>query len=328
MSAIQVDRKARKAIFEQILPYLGRSVQAAFIQKTREVLPGIQLLHNLAQGIFKPKASIYALSIASMLKNPYADRIEYNPDRTWFFYYSPKSGSLDRAENVALFNCMNDREPVFVLKQLHDKTGPDGARYKILGMGLIEAFDSKTHLFRIKGMQIEEIHSYLGEGMVLEDDLIDTAIQLEALEAWRRFQDPNRSLYKVSTEKRDKAFRKNVLGNYNRTCAVTGQRFDYNKVVEAQAAHIIGKNKNGTDDPRNGIALSHSVHWAFDKGIFTITDQYEVLIHPEAKKARIQNFELFDLDRKPIQLPEEDYYRPHPDALQWHRDEVYGEFVG
>lgn len=61
---------------------------------------------------------------------------------------------------------MRDKEPVLVLEQLSDKTGPDGTRYRIRGLGLIEAFDNGSRLFRIRGMLIEEIHEYLGLGMV------------------------------------------------------------------------------------------------------------------------------------------------------------------
>jgi predicted restriction endonuclease len=176
-------------------------------------------------------------------------------------------------------------------------------------------------------MQIEEIHEYLGLGMVMEDDLIDTAIELEALEAWSPFEDPNRVLYKVNAQKRDQHFRKIVLRNYQSTCAVTGQHFELNDMVEAQAAHIISKEKHGSDNPKNGLALSRSVHWAFDQGIFTVTDQFEVLIHPKAKSATVRNFPLFEQDRKQIHLPKEQFFLPHQEALQWHRDEVYGKFA-
>ncbi len=322
-----LDSEARKAIFQRILPYLGKAVPASFLQKTGEVLPGIDRLHNLIEGIFKPAGASYSLSVASMLKNPYADRIEHNPDRSWYFHYSPKAGSLNSAVNASLFNCMRDAEPILILKQLSDKTGPDGTRYRILGLGLIEAFDQGSRLFRIRGMKIEEIYDYMGAGMVMEDDLIDTAIELEALEAWSPFEDPNRVLYKVSAQKRDQHFRRIVLRNYQSTCAVTGLQFEFEKSVEAQAAHIISKDKRGSDNPKNGLALSRSVHWAFDQGIFTISDQFEVLIHPKAKSASVKQFPLFDQDRKPIHLPKEDFFFPHHEALQWHRDEVYGKFA-
>ena len=108
---------------------------------------------------------------------------------------------------------------------------------------------------------------------------------------------------------------------------MTGQRFHSAEHTEAAAAHIIGKKELGTDDPRNGIALSQSAHWAFDRGIFTITDQFEVLIHPKARSANIAAFPLLELDRRPILLPKDSQYRPHPEALEWHRARVFNRFV-
>ena len=115
-----------------------------------------------------------------------------------------------------------------------------------------------------------------------------------------------------------------VLDNYDKTCAVTGQKFVYSDTVEADAAHIIGKENCGTDDPRNGLALSKSAHWAFDQGIFTITDQYEVEIHPKAKLANHRAFPLMATDRKWIILPSDSAYHPHQEALEWHRKNRFG----
>ena len=47
-----LDVEARKAGFQRILPYLGKVVSASFIQKTGDILPGIDRLHNLIGGIF------------------------------------------------------------------------------------------------------------------------------------------------------------------------------------------------------------------------------------------------------------------------------------
>jgi putative restriction endonuclease len=79
-------------------------------------------------------------------------------------------------------------------------------------------------------------------------------------------------------------------------------------LVEAQAAHIIPRRINGSDDPRNGIALSRTAHWAFDQGMFTISDQYEIIVHPKAKHAKINKFSILDLHGQPISKPEDDAF--------------------
>ena len=319
--------EARWRIFRLLAPYFGKVVSARFIQKTEERVSGITRIHNLIEGIYKPKEAQYALSIASMLKNPYEDRIDYNHDRSWYFSYSPKSGALDSAVNQSLFNCMKDREPVLVLKQQSDKTYPQGATYRLLGLGLIDDFDASNRLYKIKQVTIEQFLVRLDPKAILEDDLVETALQLEALEDWSPYVSEDRAIYKVSQQKREAAFRNIVLGNYDYTCAVSGIKLKYGQVSEAQAAHIISKEKLGTDDPRNGLSLSHNLHWAFDEGFFSLSDQYEIVVHPKTREADIKNFPILDFDHKSIHLPIDEYFNPHPDAIEWHRKEVFGQFA-
>ena len=312
--------------FGKLAPYFGRIVTAKFIQRTSDVIPSVQRIHNLIEGIYKPADSTYALTIASMLKNPYADRIEYGSDRTWSFYYSAKSGSLDSAVNSSLFNCMNEGQPVLVIKQLTDKTHSKGTRYRMLGLGHIDSFNQKERLFKIRELTIDEYQDRTAPGETLGDDLIETALQLEALEAWSPFVSEERAIYQVAKAKRDAAFRKIVLENYRNTCAVTRSSFVSGRNIEAQAAHIIAKEANGTDDPRNGMAMSHTTHWAFDRGIFTISDQFEILLHPRAAEAQHEKFALLALGGRQILLPSDEAGLPHQEALLWHRKEVFGRF--
>ncbi len=78
---------------------------------------------------------------------------------------------------------------------------------------------------------------------------------------------------------------------------------------------ITDKEVQRTNGPRNGIAaLSKSANCAFDRGIFTISDQYDVIVNPKTKAASIANFPALDLDLTNIRLPEDSYYRRHFDA--------------
>jgi|APLak6261667961_1056064.scaffolds.fasta_scaffold00212_15 hypothetical protein len=319
------DQEERLRIFRAIAPHFGKVLPASFFQKTYTVVPGIDRVHHLIEGIYKPAGSAYPLSVASMLKSQYSDQVHYNPDRTWWIQYSPKDGGMNMAVNTALIRCMADHQPILVLRQVADKTGPQGAQHRLLGLGYVETFDAATNLFRIRGLEWDEIGAVLG--LDLSDDLVETALRLESLEKWMPFEAVNRSVYTVTRQKRDAAFVRIVLDNYGHTCAVTGLRFQSNSHTEAHGAHIIGKEERGTDDPRNGLALSRSVHWAFDQGIFRISDQYEVVINPKARAASIANFPLMEMDRKKIYLPKDKYYHPHPEALAWHKAEVFDRFT-
>jgi hypothetical protein len=317
----------RREAYRRIVPFFGKIVKSRFLQSSGADIPGIERIHNLIKGIYKPADSLYAFSIASMLKSPYADQTFFNPDGSWWMWYSPEAGDLNISANAALMRCMQEGEPVLVLKQFGDKTSKGGARHRILGLGFIDEFSATQNAFRIRGLNDAQLQSYLHVGLDTED-VLEAALRLQSLEAWSPFVQEERAIYHVSRLKRDAAFRQVVLDNYDHTCAVTGQKFVYeHRVFEADAAHIIAKGKLGSDDPRNGIALSKSVHWAFDQGVFTISDQFEVLIHPKAHQAVSQSFPLLDAHARQIVLPSDSAYHPHSDALEWHRKEMFGRFA-
>jgi hypothetical protein len=317
------DRQRRRNIFQALTQSFGKIVPAAFLRKPG--LPGVDRIHPLIEGIYKPAWSRYALSIASMLESPYQDETHFSADGTWWMHYSPKAGSMQDSANASLLQCQINAEPLLVVRQLSGKASHSGATYRLLGLALVEAFETETHLFRIRSVPAFAFVDYLETQ--LSDDLIETALRLEALEEWQPFLRESRGVYRVSAEKRDKAFRDIVLTNYDSTCAVTGTQFIHDSTIEAQAVHIIAKNVRGTDDPRNGLALSRTAHWAFDEGIFTISDQYEILVHPEANRARAAAFPILQADGNSIRLPTDPAYRPHPEALAWHRDKRFGKFA-
>jgi hypothetical protein len=110
------EKDHRWKIFRALLPYYGKVVSPQFLRKTSDVIPTIERIHPLIEGIYKPASSEYALSIASMQINPYEDKLTYLPDGRWHIKYSAKAGGKDLAVNQGLFKCMQDKEPVIVLE--------------------------------------------------------------------------------------------------------------------------------------------------------------------------------------------------------------------
>ena len=119
----RTENERRWEIFRALLPYYGRIVTPAFLRKTSDFVSGIERIHPLIEGIYKPRWSKHALSIASMKVNPYADKLIYLADGRWTIQHSAKTGGPLTAANLSLLKCMNDKEPVIVLAQLSDKTG-------------------------------------------------------------------------------------------------------------------------------------------------------------------------------------------------------------
>jgi len=318
------EKQHRLTIFRALLPFYGKIVTPNFLRKTADYIPGVERIHPLIEGIYKPAGSEYALSIASMKINPYADKLSFLSDGRWYIKYSAKYGGTDLAVNQGLFKCMLDKEPIIVLAQTSNKTSRQGTLYRIMGLGLIDAYDTTQDIFTIQHVDFATFEkvSYGEE----EEKIVASALRSNILEKFMPFVEENKAIYKVSAQKRDKAFKDVVLEQYAFTCAVTGLQYYSDNIVEAQAAHIIPRGINGSDDPRNGIALSRTAHWAFDKGMFTISDQYEIIVHPKAKHANVNNFPILDLHGQPINKPEDEAYWPHKDAIVWHNSEVFDKF--
>ena len=83
----------------------------------------------------------------------------------------------------------------------------------------------------------------------------------------------------VSRAFRERSFMHNVRAAYANRCAITGLRLiNGGGRPEVQAAHIQPVASKGPDSVRNGLALSGTVHWMFDRGLISIGDDYKILV--------------------------------------------------
>lgn len=81
-------------------------------------------------------------------------------------------------------------------------------------------------------------------------------------------QNRDRMSLTVSRMVHDRIFRRIVLRAYSERCAISGLRLiNGSGRAEVAAAHIRPVEANGPDIVSNGIALSGTVHWMFDRGI-------------------------------------------------------------
>lgn len=118
---------------------------------------------------------------------------------------------------------------------------------------------------------------------------------------------------------RDAAFRSQVLDAYDSRCAVTGLRIiNGGERAEVEAAHIRPVEFGGPDVVQNGIALSKTVHWLFDRHLITIGDDYRLRVAHNRVPTELQI--LFPQHGKTIHLPQEPHLRPAPIYLAYHRE--------
>ena len=142
----------------------------------------------------------------------------------------------------------------------------------------------------------------------------------ELEEPIREFERPIVELT-VSRPFRDELFKRVVRAAYDNRCAFTGLRLiNGGGRPEVEAAHIMPVSRKGPDSVRNGLALSGTVHWMFDRGLLSLDDNFKILIAERHVPPQLRR--LLNRDGAAIQ-PRDSKLRPHPHYLKFHRDNVF-----
>ena len=244
----------------------------------------------------------------------YGDKVDND-----IFYYKGEGVEGDQkltTANKALRDSNLTERPIYGFRQEEE-----GGKYRYLGLvsvidwAYVDFNGRKVYDFKLKQEQIEDFPERTPEGekLIKESELPEPSL--------------TGSGEKVSTKansvKRDSAFRLKIKKLYGNACAMCGaKRFTAAAYPEVQAAHIFPKEKNGSDDLRNGIALCRLHHWAFDGGLLAITDDRKILIRAEIK-GQDDYLQITQHEGESILLPSEIKYTPIPLFLAAHR-KVHG----
>ena len=117
------------------------------------------------------------------------------------------------------------------------------------------------------------------------------------------------------------SFRDFVMTGYDYKCAITGNVIRYGSYMNLEAAHIWPRSHQGLYLPSNGIALCRDMHWAFDKGMFTVDDNLKVKVHPDIESDYLRQY-----DKRQLFIPENAFFRPDINSLHYHQSNIYGLF--
>ncbi|TRC81101.1 restriction endonuclease [Mesorhizobium sp. WSM4307] len=121
---------------------------------------------------------------------------------------------------------------------------------------------------------------------------------------------------------RDRIFRRIVLRAYDERCAITGLKLiNGGGRAEVAAAHIRPVEANGPDVVNNGLALSGTAHWMFDRGVISLSDDLEILISRQVND--LESVQGFINKTRRALPPRRQLERPHPHFLQWHREHCF-----
>lgn len=134
-------------------------------------------------------------------------------------------------------------------------------------------------------------------------------------------------LYEADRKRgREARFRLTVVPAYNYTCALSGYRcvtVDAGSIVDAAHIHQFSDSRN--NHPQNGIALCKNAHWLFDQGLWSVDDDYRVLVASNRfHESGNESFLLARFSGNRIHLPANRDYWPDKSYLTWHRERKLG----
>ena len=174
----------------------------------------------------------------------------------------------------------------------------------------------------VRPISNEDFNRIVGLGLLDQQELLPRAGTFLAEDQAPYEAERDRTLVLNSRAVRDRAFRKRILEAYDCRCALTGLKFiNGGGRAEAEAAHIRSVEANGPDIVTNGIALSGTVHWMFDRGLISLSDDLDILLSNKINDIKgVQK--LINSDRR-ARLPKDPEWRPHPRYLAWHREQCF-----
>jgi len=257
----------------------------------------------------------------------------------WIIYYEPRKGPLARgyfavakveriisdptAANmhlalIAAGTYLDFAQPV-------EFSGPDGPVER--GVLNEEGRISGRAQSAIRPLSAEDFNRIVALGLSDHDVLLprdtETSTGLDDEQIpYQEAQSRDRVAYVSSRIVRDRVFRQVVLRAYDARCAVTGLKLiNGGGRAEVAAAHIRPVEKDGPDIVTNGIALSGTIHWMFDRGLIGLGDDLEILLSRHLNDPDSVRVMLNKSGRAlPTRLTIE---RPHPTYLRWHRENCF-----
>ena len=150
-----------------------------------------------------------------------------------------------------------------------------------------------------------------------------SAVGFDEEQAPFRFDEQReRVSFTVSRIMRDRVFRRIVLRAYDQRCAVTGLKLiNGGGRAEVAAAHIRPVEASGPDIVNNGIALSGTAHWMFDRGLISLSDDLLILVSRQVND--LDAVRTFINPSGSAFPPLRNSERPHPHFLHWHREHCF-----
>jgi putative restriction endonuclease len=116
------------------------------------------------------------------------------------------------------------------------------------------------------------------------------------------------------------AFRVLVTDAYERRCAITGEK----TLPVLEAAHIKPYAAEGPHRVENGLLLRADMHILFDKGLLTVTPDYEIQVSSQIQEQYTNGKLYYSYHGQELRtLPAHGAERPSGEFLEWHNGAVF-----
>lgn len=262
----------------------------------------------------------------------------------WIVYYEPRRASSDlssrggrqsyfatgRVERIGRDSEREDHFYAYISDYLEfDRAVPfkDGTFYYEGGLRRNDGATSKGAFGRaVRAISDSEYDLIVKAGFVqtiVETDIRRSQKLMASVDFEEEAKEFERPIVEMMVARpfREAAFAVSVKAAYANTCAMTGlQIINGGGRAEVQAAHIRPVAAGGSDSVRNGLALSGTIHWMFDRGLVSVDDDLSILVAAARLPDAVTR--LLREDRK-ISVPAKSETRPHTIHLRYHRDKIF-----
>ncbi|MDF5722156.1 MAG: HNH endonuclease [Rhizonema sp. PD37] len=244
------------------------------------------------------------------------------------------------------------RKPDIGLPFFHLRS--DGFWHLQLKPGLESLIDSKVKLRTVNAIRQTVEYAYLDQELwdilqypqqrsILTQVLIDSrfagkTLEIEQLLQINAFAELQKNLQSLGGKVyqpeelqdeqtkivRDAAFRKIIVTTYNQRCTFCGlQILDSKTQNIVDGAHIKPFSQFYDDRIDNGLSLCKNHHWAFDRGWFSINDDYTIRVASDLREDSPHAKPMREFSGMSIILPTQKHYYPRLEAIRWHQEHMF-----
>lgn len=184
---------------------------------------------------------------------------------------------------------------------------------KILIQFLLEKYFSET-----KERFYHEPNLYIND---IENQILNDSQELYQKRLLQIRSQVDNDAFQEEKYVRSNVFKREVPKVYNYTCCISGFRIDVvDNISMIDACHIVPFSESYNDTISNGLALTPTLHRAFDRGLISIDNDYKVLVNSNFSELNRTPYNIKQFAGIRLLLPNDEQFFPSLSSLEYHRE--------